>query len=289
MIKTLQIINTLIHFLRLIRWQNLLIIIATQYLARICLVGGRPISLAGLADVNQLLITLGTIFIAAAGYIINDYFDVKIDLINKPDKVVIGRFIPRRYAILIHQVLNIAGAVIGFAVSFKVFLVNILAISTLWFYASVFKRKMFVGNFLVAGLTGAALVAMAVFYKENDLLINIYSLFAFGISLIREIIKDIEDIRGDQRYGSNTLPIILGLKSTKKMLYVLIALFVLGVLLLSIWLGNSRLYVVFALLSLPMAYLTYRLVKADRKQHFAHLSDVCKVIMVLGVLSMLAI
>ncbi len=259
-------------------------------MARTFLVGTiRPTFQDLLLDTNQFLITLGTVLIAASGYIINDYFDVKIDLINKPNEVIIGRYIRRRHAMLIHQIFNIAGAVIGYAVSFKVFIVNILAITLLWFYASIFKKKPFVGNFMVAGLTGSSLVVMAVFYTENDLLINIYALFAFGISIIREMIKDMEDIKGDKQYGSSTLPIIWGIQKTKRLLWVIVFLFVMAVILMSLALKNDKLTFTFGLLGLPFLYMAYKLYLADRKGHFAHLSSLCKWIMVLGILSMIVI
>lgn len=263
--------------------------ILTQYTARIFLVGKGHSVWSSLLDKNQFLITLSTVLVAASGYIINDYFDVKIDQVNKPDEVIIGRYINRRQAMLAHQALNIAAAVISFSVSLKVFVVNILAMTLLWFYASVFKKQAFVGNFLVAGLTGASLVVMAVFYTENDLLINIYAVFAFGISLIREIIKDIEDIRGDKKYGSRTLPIIWGLRKTKTLVFIFMALFVAAVSSMGFALHNKKLLFSFLFLSFPFFYMAFRLYFADRKRHFSQLSTWSKIIMILGVLSMVLV
>jgi 4-hydroxybenzoate polyprenyltransferase len=278
----------ILPFLNLIRWKNLLIVVLTQYMARIFLVE-RDFNLMAVTDKNQFLITLSTVLVAASGYIINDYFDIKIDQVNKPDQVVIGRYIGRRHAILAHQALNIAAAVISFSVSFKVFAVNILAMTLLWFYAAVYKKQAFIGNFLVAGLTGATLVIMAVYYEENDLLINIYALFAFGISLIREIIKDIEDIRGDRKYGSRTLPIIWGLRKTKKLLFLFMVLFVAAVAGMGFALKNKKLLFSFLFLALPFIYMAFRLYFADRKHHFSELSTLLKIMMILGVLSMMLV
>ncbi len=277
---------SLLKFFDLIRWRNLLIVILTQYTARIFLVGKGQDLMESVLDSKQFLITLSTVLVAASGYIINDYFDIKIDQVNKPDEVVIGRYINRRYAMLAHQALNIAAAVISFSVSFKVFLVNIIAMTLLWFYASVYKKQAFIGNFLVAGLTGASLVVMAVYYPENDLLINVYALFAFGISLIREIIKDIEDLRGDKKYGSRTLPIIWGLRKTKALLFAFMFLFVLAVAAMGVALNNPKLLISFFFLAIPFFYMAFRLYFADRKRHFSQLSTWSKIIMIHGVLSM---
>lgn len=281
--------NLLFAFTRLIRWQNLLIIVFTQYLARIFMVGPKADWLHLLLDKNQALLCLSTVTIAASGYIINDYFDVKIDLINKPNEVIIGKTIKRRWAIFIHQALNLIGIIIGFYLSYKVLIVNVLAITLLWFYAERYKRMAFVGNFLVAGLTAASLVIMAIYYTGNDLLINIYAVFAFGISLIREIIKDMEDIEGDKKYGCKTLPIVWGIPKTKRLLYLFIALFVFVVLSIGWRLGNQRVMYIFLLLGLPFSYMIFKLYFADRKATFAFLSSFCKWIMVVGISSMVAL
>ncbi|AWV98796.1 geranylgeranylglycerol-phosphate geranylgeranyltransferase [Arcticibacterium luteifluviistationis] len=276
-----------LKFLELIRWKNLLIIVLTQYAARIFLVGKGQAVMEAVLDEKQFLITLCTVLVAAAGYIINDYFDIKIDQVNKPEEVVIGRFIRRRHAMFAHQFLNISAAVISFTISFKVFVINVLAMTLLWVYASVFKKKPFIGNFMVAGLTGASLVVMAVYYTDNDLLINIYALFAFGITLIREIIKDIEDIRGDKKFGSTTLPIIWGIRRTKYLLFIFMFWFVTAVISMGVALQNKKLLIAFVLLGIPFFYMAYRLYFADRKKHFAQLSFWSKVVMILGILSMM--
>lgn len=275
--------------LRLVRWNNLLIIVFTQYLARIFLVGPRTEWRSHLLDRDQLLISLSTIAIAAAGYIINDYFDVKIDLVNKPQDVIIGRYIRRRWAIIIHQTLNVLGVLLGLIVSVKVFIVNIIAVTSLWFYAERFKRLAFVGNFLVATLTGASLLVMAVYYPGSDLLINIYAVFAFGITLIREIIKDMEDIPGDKKYGCRTLPIIWGVPKTKRLLYILVTSFILIVLSIGWELNNDRVMTIFLLLGIPVTYLVYRLYTADRTSHYSFLSRFCKYIMIVGICSMMVV
>ncbi len=258
-------------------------------MARIFLVGKGASIKASILDESQFLITLTTILVAAAGYIINDYFDVKIDQVNKPKEVVIGRFIRRRHAMFAHQVLNVSAAVISFTISFKVFVVNLLAMTLLWVYASVLKKKPFIGNVLVAGLTASSLVVMAVYYTENDLLINIYAVFAFGITLIREIIKDIEDIRGDRKFESTTLPIIWGIRRTKYLIFLFMFGFILTVCFMSFALNNQRLNLIFLLLAIPFFYMMFRLYFADRKMHFSQLSTWSKVIMILGILSMVVI
>ncbi len=274
-------------FLRLIRVQNLLIVVLTQFLARLFLVGPKPEGLKLLTDPTIWLLSFSTACIAAAGYIINDYFDVKIDLINKPERVVIGRYLKRRVAMGVHQVLNVTGCLIGLYLSKWIFVLDVLSVSLLWFYSAQFKRQPLIGNVIVSLLTALSFIALAVYYRQNAGMLLIYALFSFGISLIREIIKDMQDIRGDARFGCRTLPIIWGLRRTKYLLYVLIAIFINSLFLIADGLHNFRLTGIFALLLIPFTWLIYRLVLADTRRDFGYLSNLCKVIMLMGILSMI--
>ena len=203
---------------RLVRMSNLLIVAVTQYLTRILLIGPRHEWRKIISDPDLFILSLSTVCIAAAGYIINDYFDIKIDIVNKPERVVVGRYLKRRWAMGAHQVLNVLGAALGLLVSHWVFLVNVVSITMLWFYSERYKRAPFIGNLIVSLLTGFTLLILTIRYPENRQLVFIYAVFSFFISLIREIIKDMEDIRGDEAHGCRTLPIIWGIRRTKHFL-----------------------------------------------------------------------
>ena len=279
-------------FLRLIRVQNLMIVVLTQFMARIFLVGPEPQGSGAdwfriLTDPALWLLSFSTVCIAAGGYIINDYFDIKIDLINKPQRVVIGRYLKRRVAIGTHQLLNIIGCLIGLYLSRWVFVIDVVSVSLLWFYSAKFKRQPLIGNVVISLLTALSFIVLAIYYRQNAQMLLIYALFSFGISLIREVIKDMQDIRGDARFGCRTLPIVWGLRRTKYLLYVLIASFIATLFLIADSLNNQRLTIIFALLLLPLAFFTYRLVLADTRRDFGYLSTLCKLIMLMGVMSMI--
>ncbi len=289
--------NFVLGFLRLIRVRNLLIVVATQFLARIALVGpgldgpgldGSPAEwLRVLANPTIWLLSFSTVCIAAAGYIINDYFDIKIDLVNKPERVVIGRYLKRRFALLAHQGLNILGCLIGLYLSRWIFVTDVLAASLLWFYSAKFKRQPVVGNIVVSLLTALSLLILAVYYRQNAQMLLIYALFSFGITLVREIIKDMQDVRGDARFGCRTLPIVWGLRRTKYLLYGLIGSLIMTMFLIADSLDNLRLGRIFLILLIPITWLVYRLVLADTRRDFGYLSALCKLIMLLGVGSMI--
>ena len=273
-------------FLKLVRWQNLIIIALSQYLTAIFLVGPPNLYSQYLKDSDLFLICLGTTLIAAAGYIINDYYDVKIDYINKPDKVVVGNLLKRRVAMFIHTGLNIIGLLVGLLVSLKVLLVNLLASVWLWGYSNQLKRMPFIGNFSVAVLSALAIAIIGIHYEPLGNVVYIYALFAFFVSLIREIVKDLEDVKGDATFGCQTLPVIWGIRSTKSVIFVLISLFTLILIKMTAEMGSREIYLYFAVMSIPAAAFVYKLWIADTTRHFKQLSSYLKLFMLFGILSM---
>ncbi|MGB3183181.1 MAG: geranylgeranylglycerol-phosphate geranylgeranyltransferase [Cyclobacteriaceae bacterium] len=274
-------------FTNLIRPVNLGIIVLTQYMAAVFLAGDAGEWKRFLFDPDLFLISLSTVCIAAAGYIINDYYDVKIDYINKPEKVVIGREITRRKAMLAHTMLNFAGVAMAILVSWQIGLVHLTSSFLLWLYSNQLKRVAFIGNFTVALLTSASLLVIAIQYPFHPFLITTYAIFAFSITLVREIIKDLEDVRGDMKFGCRTLPIVWGLRRTKSLLYVLCGLFIFIMFYMASYLQNTVLNIYFILLIAPMAVLIYKLVYADTRKKFGILSAYCKLMMLSGILSMM--
>jgi 4-hydroxybenzoate polyprenyltransferase len=233
------IFNHILILFRLIRLPNLLIVAASQILIRQCIM--LPILRQNNLDLQLsatlfTLLVLATVFIAAGGYAINDYFDRKMDRVNKPKSVIVGKLIYPRHAMAYHLGFSIAGVILGTWVSFRVgllFLSVIFFIVTglLWFYSTTYKRELLLGNFIVALII--ALVPFLVLLFELPLLARTYgsdftpqlirslfywvlgfSLFAFLLNLIREIIKDAEDFEGDQAFGKRTLPVVIGMKKT---------------------------------------------------------------------------
>jgi 4-hydroxybenzoate polyprenyltransferase len=199
---------------------------------------------------------------------------------------VVGKTIHRRFAILLHVALSILGVLIGLLVYWKLALVNMLSVSILWFYSNLLKRLPFIGNFTVALLTGSSIAILLFLYNTNTVLILVYALFSFFMTLVREIIKDMEDLKGDNTFGCKTLPIVWGIRKTKITLYILIISFSLIVAVINyLYVKLDVIYFVM-LLFVPLAWLVTRLVRADTKKDYGWLSSFCKVIMLLGILSM---
>ena len=272
--------------IRITRFQNLVMIALTQYFTAYFLVDVHASRRAYLLDTDLFLLVISTVMIAAAGYIINDYYDVKIDFINKPKRVVVGTVLRRRLVIVAHTVLTTVGVLIGTYLSWKVGVIHLSAAFLLWWYSNRLKRYPFVGNFSIAALSGLAIAVIGLYYHRQEFLVLTYAVFAFSISLLREIIKDMEDQQGDATFGCQTLPIIWGVSKTKTLLYTLSGFFIFLLFFLSGTLGNRTLIVYFLLLIIPITYFLVKLVYADTKRDFAYLSDFCKLLMLSGILSM---
>ncbi|SRR6056297_1802520 len=309
---------TMLNYLKLVRYPNLLIVIITQYLMRWCIiepmleVNGFELQLSSF---HFALLVVATVLITAAGYVINDYFDTHTDFLNRPKTVLVGTVISRRSAIIFHSVLNVIAVLIGFYLAYKinmVFLGFVFLIVTglLWFYSTTYKRQFLVGNILVAFLT--ALVPLMVVLFEIPLLNEAYreiliknnanfmyifywvlafSFFAFITNLMREIIKDIEDFEGDSAYGRNSLPVVLGVK-TSKTITISLAVIVLAALnyIYIKYLEDSITIIYFSLfLYLPFLFLIARLIYAKTKKQFRNIGNILKIIMLLGILYSLVV
>jgi len=273
--------------LKITRIWNLLIIALAQYFTALFLASGEASLDTVFFSPRLFLMTSASVLIAAAGYIINDYYDVKIDLINKPRRVVIGRELRRRVAMFFHILFSLSGIMIGFTLSWKVGVINMFSAGLLWLYSNQLKRLPFVGNFSVALLTGLSIYIVHFIFPGGHTLVIAYAAFAFSFTMIREIIKDMEDVRGDTAFGCRTLPVIWGIRRTKWVIYGLSVLFVLTLCLLSYLYIGKALALFSVGLVFPLTFLAYRLSRADTMKEFGFLSKYCKYVMLAGILSMI--
>lgn len=239
-----------------------------------------------LRDYHLYLLVLSTIIITAAGYMINDYYDVKIDYVNRPHEVVVGKGIKRRMVIFLHTIFNFAAIALGWLVSPRIAAVNFVACFLLWIYSNRLKREPFIGNLTVAFLTGLSVYVVAFYYEKSELLVLTYAIFAFFLNLIREIIKDIEDRPGDRKHGCRTLPIVIGFRKTKQVIFVIAVGFVCAILVVTFKINNAILFIYFGMLGIVFLWFMWKIYQADRKVHFTQLSKIAKILMLVGTISM---
>lgn len=299
-------------FLKLIRWPNLFFIALTQilfvYSIIIPVFAESPIQ-PNVGGLNFFLICISSVLIAAAGYIINDYFDLNIDLVNKPDKLVIEKIIHRRWTIVWHIALSVTGIAIGFYVDFttRIWLLgfsNAVCVLLLFVYSTSLKRRFLIGNVLISLLTAWVILVIA-WCEYNHLMRTsnglhaekilretfLFAGFAFVISLIREVVKDMEDMEGDRRYGCKTMPIVWGINATK--VFVGVWLIVLTGVLIVVQVYALRLgwwlSVVYCLLLIiaPLTWIFNLLYKARTPKDYHRISSAIKFVMFTGILSMI--
>jgi 4-hydroxybenzoate polyprenyltransferase len=300
----------------MIRWQNLVVIILTQYLLRYGILNtflfpDHPGMSSGLFDFS--LLVAATVLLTIGGYLINDYFDIRIDSVNKPKDNPVGTEIKGRSVILAHIIVNSLAILIGFYLAYRLRAVNFGLIFPfisvlLWLYSARYKRMLAWGNLVVAILS--ALVIFIVWYfeflhlrlspsdfsqvvtelTETNRYFIAYGLFAFLVSFFREIIKDMEDLEGDKEYGCRTFPIVLGIKSSNYIVTLLVSLTVLFLAFGQWTFFNRGWMLVFwyflMIVQLPMIYLLYKLYRAEKREDYHFLSNLCKLIMFAGILSM---
>jgi 4-hydroxybenzoate polyprenyltransferase len=264
-----------------------------------------------------ILLVLSSVLITAAGYVINDYFDTGTDMLNRPETVLVGKTINRKTAMLIHIFFSILGVGIGIYLSVRI---NILAMGVayllasgiLWFYSTTYKRQFLIGNIIVAVFTGMVPLMVALFevpllnqqYREILLGMNMnfnsilgwvggFSFFAFLSTLVREVIKDIEDFKGDMAFGRNTIPVVLGIRTSKIITVCLIAMNIFALLFIYfryLVLNNMGKFdlitlIYFSLLLIiPFIFLAYRIITAENKEHYHRASNITKLIMLAGIL-----
>jgi len=305
----------LVAFLRLVRTLNLVFIAFTQLLFLYCVVIPvfQQANMPLVIPIPQIVIlVIASVLIAAGGYIINDYFDLNIDQVNKPGKLVVEKLIKRRWAIVWHFVLSAAGILLSVYVAWKTRIwwlapANICCVIALWFYSTTFKRKLLSGNIIISLLTAwtVMVVGFMIHYKviktpglsalvQASKIMRItflYAGFAFIISLIREVIKDIEDMAGDAKYGCRTMPIVWGVNVSKVftgtwIIVLVAALFIVQAYVLTFEWWGSALYCVL-LIIIPLLYILRKLYTAQSSREFHVLSNWVKLVMLTGIVSMI--
>ena len=299
------------NYIKLIRYQNLIMLALMQLIFRYGFLKLQRIPLA-LTDWQYCILVLATVCIAAGGYIINNIFDVETDTESKPKNVLVGTFISEARAYNLYIGLTVIGVVMGFYLSNVInkpsfASIFIVIAATLYFYATSLKQSLLIGNFIVALLLSFSVIIIGIFdlfpllTNENSPVLRLlfgilmdYAIFAFIINCIREIVKDLEDIKGDVNQGMNTLPIVLGVQRTAKLVFafsfipVVLILNYINTNLFSYELIYGTLYGLIFILA-PLLYFTVQIWSAKTTKDFHHLSTVLKWILFFGILSIVVI
>lgn len=291
-------------FFRLIRWKNLLLLLYIQLLLKFLFFTSFNAT-TNLSVLQFFTLVLAILFVTAAGYILNDIIDLKTDLINKPHKIIVADFFTVESTQRLYVITNTLGIGLGIGLSLSVqkptfSFIFIGASLLLYFYSKKLKSKPLIGNITSSFLVAMSIISLCLFDLSYTIQNNfqqlviqvtvLLSFFAFLINMVREVVKDIEDINGDYSLNMRTLPILFGISRAKKTAAFL-CLFPIGLLLFIILKFASEykftvLYLgLFTLL--PLLYVAMKLLSAKTKKDFKKLSMLLKLIMFLGINSLL--
>jgi 4-hydroxybenzoate polyprenyltransferase len=295
------------------RLPNVLFIFIAQILSSFYLVQPKLHVLglqAYLSSLQMVGLAIATALIAAAGYMINDYFDIKIDNINKPYRVTVETTFARRHILLAHIALSAIGLCIAVYLAIKAFhisyaCIQILSIILLLEYSANSKRKPIIGNINISLLTALVVITPSIYQGKfwrspihlNELYTSgliYFTIFAFAITWLREVVKDLEDIKGDIAAGCNTMPIKYGINASKVFCYIITASLLLSgllVLFIKLWPLYPQINYVFYsvqlfLIYLPLIVFAIKLTSAYKAKQFKYCSRLLKIITFIGILSM---
>lgn len=287
--KNKLILLKLLSLFSIVRGYNVLIIVLAQYLTSIFILAPDIPLREVFFDANLFVIVLASAGVIAAGYIINNFYDREKDLINRPQKTMLDRLVSQRTKLTGYFVLNFLSVILASYVSFRAVLFFSLYVFGIWFYSHKLKRKPFLGNFVASILSITPFFAVFIYYKNFDEVIFVHATFLFLMLVMREMVKDLGNLRGDVAQNYKTIPIIYGESTSKKIitLFVLASCIPIYLLLTTYEVGFMFVYF-YVCLGLLFLFLI-ALWKSDGRTHYVWLHNILKMIIVSGVFSIILI
>jgi len=278
-----------ISLFSVIRLYNIFIIIIAQYFTSIFIISIDTSISSILFDFQLFLLILSSSIAIASGYIINNFYDYEKDLINKPIKSKIDKVIRKRTKLSLYITLNFLCIYTSSLVSWRSVLFFTIYIFIIWLYSHKLKRILFIGNIVSSLLSVIPFFIILIYYKNFELIIFLYAIFLFLIVYMREIIKDLENIKGDFTLDYRTIPVVYGEKSSKYLLSIvsLLTLAIIYILLSGFDTGMMFYYYYFSIAVLLFFIIV--LWKYDSKKYYNFLHNLLKFLIVLGVLSIVLI
>ena len=272
-----------------VRGYNILIIIIAQYLTSVYILAPDWPLRKVLFDPNLLMLVLASSAAIASGYIINNFYDREKDLINRPHKTMLDRLVSQRTKLTVYFILNFMSVVFASYVSFRAVLFFSLYIFAIWYYSHKLKKYPFIGNITAAVLAVIPFFAVFIYYKNFDLVIFVHATFLFLVISMRELVKDLENIKGDFAQNYRTIPVVYGEKVSKQMLTILAFLTLVPIyfLLTKFDIGYMFLYFLGSVIALVMfcVFLWF----SARKLHYILLHTILRLVIVIGVFSIVLI
>ncbi|NYJ26021.1 geranylgeranylglycerol-phosphate geranylgeranyltransferase [Allomuricauda sp. ARW1Y1] len=287
--KNKLLLFKLLSLFSVVRGYNILVITLAQYLASIYILAPDIPLRDVVFDLNLFLIVTASALTIASGYIINNFYDAEKDLINKPTKSMLDRLVSQRFKLSTYFVLNFMAVFAASYISFKAVLFFSAYIFGIWIYSHKLKRIPLIGNLVSSTLAIAPFFVVFVYYQNFQTVIFVHALFLFLLILAREMIKDLENMAGDLAQNYRTIPIIYGPKVSKAIISFLIVLTLVPSLLLINTFDVGYMYFYFSACVVLLILFLALLWKANGKKHYVWLHNIIKLIIVVGVFSILLI
>lgn len=287
--KSSSIFYKLLSLLSVVRGYNILVLILAQYLASLFIFSPSKSLGTVLLDYKLLFIVMASVFVVSAGYIINNFYDVKADRINRPIKASLDQVVGQKTKLQIYFLFNFLGFIFGWFISWRGALFFGIYIFAIWLYSHKLKKHPFIGLITAAVLTILPFFAIFVYYKNFSKIIFVHALFLFFVLLLRQLIKDLENLRGAVANNYTTFPVKYGERKTRRMgIFIIIATFFPAYVLFSYpSIGDMKYY--FLISMIVLVFIGYFLWKSNLKKHYVLLHNILKLMLLAGILSLLFI
>lgn len=279
----------LVGLLSIVRGYNLLVIVVAQYLTSIFILSKEQSLFELLTELNLFILILASVLVVASGYIINSFYDSEKDLINRPQKSRLDRLVSQRTKLSMYFVLNFMAVIVASYNSFRAVLFFSFYIFSIWLYSHKLKRVAIWGNITATGLAIFPFFAIFLYFKNYEWVIFGHALFLTLVILIREVIKDLENLSGDLASGYSTIPIKYGEKRSKQFLQLLLIITISVTIILITRFSLGKMDYYFAISILVLLVFSWLLSKASTKKQYLQLHNMLKILIVVGVLSIVFI
>ena len=281
--KNKLLLLKIVSLFSVVRGYNIPIIILAQYLSSIFILAPEKRALHILLDFDLFILVLASSLTIASGYIINNFYDSKKDLINRPNKSQLDRLVSQKTKLQVYFSLNFFVSLIAFFVSGRAFLFFSVYIFLIWFYSHKIKKQVVIGNLMAAFLAVLPFFGILLYYKNFYEVIFFHATFLFLLLLIREMIKDLENIRGDFATDYQTIPIVYGESISKKIITILLILTIIPVYYLINIFDVGYMDIYFYIGFIVMIFFGIELWKAENRKQFLQLHNILKFLIVAGV------
>ncbi len=287
--KNKLFLKKLFSLFSVVRGYNIMFIVLAQYLSSIYILSKNTSPKEVVLDKFLFVLVLATALVVAAGYIINNFYDTEKDLINRPKKSMLDRLVSQNTKLSVYFVLNIVTVILASYVSFKAVLFFSSYIFMIWFYSHKLKKYPFIGNLVASSLAIAPFFIVFVYYKNFETVVFFHGVFLALIISIREITKDLENIKGDLTLNYQTIPVAYGVKITKQIISVLLVFTIATSVLITALFRVGMMYWYFYLANVLLLFFLLMLWWSSKKSDYILLHNLLKLVLVVGAFSILLI